>query len=150
MTLAEDLRPALFEARAIAGTLGLRPHTIALVIAATSGANYTGDGNRSETVTPITEANGQPPKIRWLKSEERAVGQLPDGSIEVGPITPAFPGGGTLVATLTGADALPGQLVLFRVTGPQHPNGADYRRLGDGLDRALHYTLRLAPVGDQT
>jgi hypothetical protein len=148
LSLADDLKPLLFEARSIAGTLGLRPHSVSIVIASTSGT-YTGDGTRTETETAITEASNQPPKVRWLKDEELALGNLSAGTIEVGPITPSNGTIGTLLATLSGADLTDGQVRFLRITGPQHPNGADYTITRVNGDKALRYSIQGTPVGRQ-
>lgn len=135
-------------ARAIPGKHGLREHSASVVIAATPGT-YTGDGARTESVLTIVEAGGYPPKIRWLKDEDRAIGQLPEGTVEVGPITPSCSSGGTELARITGADMTVGQVRLLRITGPQHPDGADYKILSVQCDHALHITVRAAPTGSQ-
>lgn len=149
-SLVPNLRKTLFNARSIAGQLGFRIHRAWIVIAR-SGAEgqYTGDGGRWERATELLEANGQSPKVRWLKDEEKALGQLPDGSVEVGPITPEFPGGGTAPELLTGANINVGAVRLLRIVGPQHPDGADYRITTVTLDRALRYSIRGVPVGTQ-
>ncbi|HVJ19907.1 MAG TPA: hypothetical protein VM686_31045 [Polyangiaceae bacterium] len=148
MTLADDLKPIVYSARAIAGTLGFRVHSVAIVIAETDG-EHTGDGVRAETVTAITEDLGQPPRVKWLNDEEIALGQLGAGAIEVGPITPLHNGNGTELATLTGADMTDGQVRLLRITGPNHPSGADYRITSVSADRPLRYMIRAVPVGTQ-
>jgi hypothetical protein len=147
-TLAESLKPLVFGVRSIPGALGLRPHSVSIVIASTSGT-YTGDGTRSEDETAIVEASNQPPKVRWLKDEELAVGQLSAGTIEVGPITPSNGTIGTLLATLSGADLTDGQVRLLRITGAQHPDGADYTITRVNADKALHYSIQGVPVGSQ-
>ena len=146
MTLADDLKPLLAEIRSIPGQLGLRPRTVSVVLKSYSGA-VTGEGLDLETVTAITEANGQPPKVRLLDDEELAVGALSKGTIEVGPMTTDFTGGGTSIATLTQPDADNGDVRLFRVTGPQ--GTTDYALDSVTDDRALHYTIRLKPVEAQ-
>ncbi len=149
-SLVPNLRKTLFNARSIAGQLGFRVNSVAIVIARTgSGEQFTGDGQRYERVTPITEANQQAPKVRWLKDDELAVGNLEAGTVEVGPITPEFSGGGTSRALLTGDDLEAGAVRLMRITGAQHPDGADYRITDVKVDRALRYKLRGVPVGTQ-
>jgi hypothetical protein len=148
MTLADDLKPIVYSARAIAGNLGFRPHSAAIVVASTPGT-HTGDGTRSETVTSLFEAEGQSPRIRWLSDEEIALGQLGMGAVEVGPITPLHNGNGTDLDLLTGADMTDGQVRLLRITGPNHPSGADYRITSVSADRPLRYMIRAVPVGTQ-
>jgi hypothetical protein len=146
MAIADDLKPLLTSIRAIPGQFGLRPYTVSAVIRAYSGT-YAGEGTKTDTTVAITEANGQPPKVRFLNDEELALGDnLGKGTIEVGPITPDHTGGGTTIAALTGGSAIAGDIVHFVITGPEYPNGARFRLVGVSSDRALHYKVRLAPV----
>ncbi len=144
MTLRDELLDIVYEARGIAGELGFREHSVSLVVASTSGT-HTGDGSRTETVTALTNGDGQPPRVKWLKDEEIALGQLPVGTVEVGPLTPTF----TSLDLLNGTDMTTGQVRLLRITGPNHPNGADYTIKGVSADRALRYMIRAVPVGSQ-
>lgn len=143
MTAAGGFKATLFAARSIAGSMGLRPHTIERVVRL---AGSTAREDIFDKVTSIVEANGQSPKIRWLKAEDITVGNLNPGTAEVGPITPKFSGGGTDIALLRGDDLGPGDKLYFRVRGPHHPNGALYRRAMLTDEKALHYTMQLIPV----
>lgn len=134
--------------RRIPGEHGLREHSVAIVVVAKPGT-YTGDGTRAETLTAITESGGYPPKVRWLNDEEKALGQLPSGAVDVGPITPAHAAGGTDRDLLNGEDLAVGQVRLLRITGPQHPDGADYTIKNVSVDRALRVMIRAVPVGSQ-
>src|SRR5690606_41662219 len=97
MTLRDDILPIAYEARAIAGELGFRPHSGWLVTKAYSGG-HAGDGREEATETPLTEANGQPPKVRSRTDEEPAIGQMADRAGEHGAISPTSPGSRTAVA----------------------------------------------------
>lgn len=145
MSLVEELRKTLFGARAIAGQLGFRPHTVAIIQTSWSGA-HTGEGSSTESVIPITEGGGQPPKVRSLKDDEVAVGQLPQGTLEIGPVTPSFPGGGTDLSYLTGANLDRGDERFVLITGPSAPNGSRYRVVSVNTDKALRYMIRAVPV----
>jgi hypothetical protein len=148
MTLRDDLLPTVYAARAIAGELGFRQHTVAIVTIPREGT-HTGDGSRDETVTDITELGGQPPRVRWAKSEDVAMGLVPKGFVTVGPITPEFSGGGTAIELLSGSDLETGDVRLLRITGPSHPNGADYTINDVTSDRALRFMITAVPVGTQ-
>lgn len=140
---ADAFRSLLYNARAVASQVaGLRPHTLTRVV------KYAESSRSDVSVkrTPIVEANGQPPKIRWLTSEELTVGQLNPGTAEAGPITPAFSGGGTPIALLRGDDLSPEDKLYFEIEGPHHPHGALYRRTKLSDEKALHYTVQLVPV----
>lgn len=141
-TEAEDALADLYEGRAEAGLAGFRPHTIAVVyrFAAGSPRSIVGD-----EVIPITEANGQSPKMRIVSEEERTIAGLPEGTLDWGPITPAFPGGGTNIATLRGDELQQGDLLLYRVDGPMYPTGAYFSKVSLTHDRALRIMLRIQP-----
>ncbi len=149
MAVIDAYRAIAFAARAIPGQYGLHPHAVAIGTGAWSGSN-TGGGLESITWTPIVESGSKNPKVRWLKDDEIAIGGLQAGTVQVGPITPAFPGGGTSTATLLGTPLTTGKTLYMRITGPQHPNGALYRVTSTSFEKAIHYTLRGAPVTEVT
>ncbi len=145
-TDAEDALADLYEGRAEAGIAGFRVHSFRLITTTETGT-HTGDGNSDETETRITEASGQNPRIRWLNDEEIAVGGYPGkGVAEVGPITPAFAGGGTDLSILTGADMQRRDTIQGEIRGPKHPNGQRYRIIDVQCERPLRYVIRCAPL----
>jgi len=148
VSLVTELRKTLFAARSIAGRLGFRVHTVALVKRYALG-QHTGDVDLSD-VTPLTEQDGYPPKTTWLNDEQLALGNLPGGSVDVGPITPAFPGGGTDLSSLTGDLLETGDTLHLLITGPNHPEGALYRIKDIKSDKALNYRIRAIPVSAAT
>ncbi len=113
--LRDTLRGILFRVREIPNRFGLRPYSAALVKGVWSGS-ATGSGDETVMTVPITENFGAPPKIRWLNSEELALGNLPKGSLEIGPITP----NDTLMQYLAAAQAsvAVGDTIHVQVTGP--------------------------------
>jgi hypothetical protein len=147
VTLADDLMSVVYEGRAIAGSLGFRPHTVAIVATTWTG-QHTGEGSGIPESTPIVEANSQPPRVRWLNSEEIALANLGSGIVEIGPITPSFSGGGTDLETLAG-DVQTGATRYVLITGPQHPNGAVYRITDISAERPLRYMLKAAPTATE-
>jgi hypothetical protein len=136
-------------ARRIPGEHGLRPHSVALVDA-TAGTvgQHTGDGTRSEVETAIEHKGGGAPKVRWAKDQDVAMGVVPKGQATIGPITSDFTGHAYLEA-LVGEDLDTGAVRLLRITGPKHPEGADYRITDVKCERALHYLITAEPVGTQ-
>lgn len=127
---------------------GIRPHSVDLIIATSTNGTYTGDGQRVETVIPVTHSSGALPKVRWAKDQDVAMGLVPAGSVTIGPITSDFAGFENL-ANLDGQVLVQGEVRLLRITGPNHPTGADYRVTGVTADRALHYMITASPVGSQ-
>ncbi len=140
MTLADDLKPVAFEARGIAGTLGFRPHRVYRVTAY-KGANIRDVAGQE--VTEITEGSGQPPRVRWLKSEEIAVGSLAHGSVEIGAITPSD----ELDAWLRGEDMAAGDERYLRIVGPKTTQEGDlYRVTSYAAEKPLRRMIQAAPV----
>lgn len=132
MTLADSLKPTVYAGRAIAGQLGFRTHTVALLLDYEGGA---------QDLQHITEAGGQPPRVKWLEDEDKPNDSGPEDWIEIGPITPAFAGGGTNLDDLTG-DLESGTARYLLITGPRHPQGAKYRITNVDAQKALRYVIR--------
>lgn len=139
----DTLRDILRRAREIPNRFGLRPYSAAIIKGAWSGT-VTGSGTETVTTVPITENLGAPSKTRWLNSEECALGNLPKGTIEVGPITPQD----ALMQYLAAAQAAVaiGQTVHLQVTGPDIGT-VKFEIVDIGADRGLHWTVRGKPVG---
>lgn len=159
MTTADSLKPLLHSIRAIPGQMGLRPHRAFVRIETWSGSRV-GEGTRQVEETEIIEGDGYPPKIRWLKNDEIAVGNLSDGSAVVGPITPQFT---RLDGTLGGFDAsllrvpfAQTATLHIRIVGPQHPDdgsdviGALYKIVSTEQHRAMQLKLTISPVDHAT
>jgi hypothetical protein len=143
-TLAEKLRATVHRGRGIAGSLGFRTHRAYIVRRCWIGGAI-GEGGYQDEETELTEGAGQPPKARWLTEEQLAVGGLPRGTVEVGPITPAFAGGGTDIATIAGRDLTRGEELLLKIVGPMHPNGDYYGITQVKAERALRYVIQGQP-----
>jgi len=146
MSFADSLKTLAYNARAIPGQLGIRPYSVSIRLSTWAG-DHVGDGVETVTVTPILEANGQNPKVRFLNEEQTALGGLVRGSLTVGPITPDP--AGSPFSTLTQQGAQDGSTLLYIVTGPEFPTGARYQLVSATSDRALHYTLTLSPIADK-
>ncbi len=147
MSLRDDLLPVINEVRAIPGLLGFRPYTVAIEVITWSGSER-GEGTKTTTTTPITEAGGQPPRVRWLDNEEIALGGYDKPTVEVGPITPDFSDGGTSLATLKARAAEPNSEVYYVLTGPDFPSGARFVLVADTSDRPLRYMVKLQRAAD--
>jgi len=144
MTLANSIKPMLRKIRGIAGELGLRPHRAYLVDVSFTGA-HVGEGQRSELELELTE-NGHPPKIRWLKDDELALGNMAAGTVEIGPITADDDGATTIRNRILAVDLYADELLHVRIVGPAHPGGARYRVRRKKMDRAMHYKIQAEPV----
>lgn len=146
LTLADSLKPVLFRIRAIPGSLGLRPHSVEILAKSWNGA-HTGAGELSTDTLRLTQANNQPPKVRWLRDDEIAVGSLSAGTVEIGPVTPRFQEGGLDIADLNGSALSRGDVLQLRITGPKHPDGAVYHLSKLTADKAMHYMIQAQPSG---
>lgn len=133
--------------RSLPGEHGLRPHTVAVVTKAYAGAEL-GQGVETTTTIPIVERGGYPPKVRNLSSEQLALAGYDRATWEIGPITPDFSGGGTLISMLTQSGIGPNTEPHIFMTGPEFPNGANFRVMKSQSDHALHYTIQVQRVAD--
>jgi hypothetical protein len=146
VSLVSELRKTLYAARSIAGRLGFRVHTVAIVKHYSMG-QHTGDIDVSDVV-PLTEQDGYPPKVSWLDDEAITLSGLGKGAVDIGPITPSFVGGGTDLSSLTGQNLSTGDTLHLLITGPMHPDGALYRVKDITAEKALNYRIRAVPVSE--
>lgn len=142
-TLAESLKRTLYRVRAIGGEKGFRTHRLYRVEADWTG-QHTGEGDNLETRDEIVEGGGQPPRMRPLKGEEIALGNLAAGSWLVGPITPSFPGGGT-EPEMFSTTGPAGTELYFAIVGPSYPTGAKFRLADIDQSRPTRIMLTLSP-----
>lgn len=145
-TFRDSILPSVNAIRAIPGLLGWRPYSVAIETRTWSGAEI-GQGTETVTLTPITEANGQPPKTRWLNTEQMALGGYERATIEIGPMTPAYPGGGLLAQTLEPHTLPANTVVQYKLTGPAYPTGVYCRLVSINTDYAGHFTVRVQVTG---
>jgi hypothetical protein len=116
-TLAEKLKRTVFKGRAIAGTLGFRPHSAKLVF---EWADPTTGMIVTRQEIPLVEAGGQPPRIERVKYEDIPFGNAPGNIMKIGPMTPIFSGGG-LDPTHFTRDLEDGESRIVIITGPECP-----------------------------
>lgn len=146
MTFKDDLRAICYSARAIPGQLGMREYSVTVVQETWGGGTETwgggerGQGTPTRTETPILEADGQNPKVRQLNTEEVALGGYGRGTWRIGPITPDFPGGGTLRSALL-PDPADNTLVFFVLTGPAYPTGQRFTVVDVTDHRAFQFLV---------
>jgi hypothetical protein len=133
VTLADSLKATVFAARGVAGQLGFRTHRAYLLL------EY--EGGTSEQ-TELVEGSGQPPRIKWEADEDENHDSNPEDLAMVGPITPAFTGGGTALSSFLD-DPPPGVSRYILIVGPRHPDGAKYRIVAVNADKALRYMVRV-------
>lgn len=147
MALADSLKSLARSVRAIPGQMGLRPHRVFLVTETWDGGQV-GEGTKASVEVELVEGDNQPPKVRQLTDERRALGDLAAGALEIGPVTP--PDAGTITADmLRGVDLQPGiETLKLRVSGPL--GDALYTIKGLTMDRAIHWTIVAEPTQTTT
>jgi hypothetical protein len=129
--------------RAIPGELGVRPHRVYLVEVDSTGSTW-GEGTVTTTETEITE-DGQPPKVSQANDEQRALGNLADGALRIGPITPPSSGAGITATKLNGSSLTAGTDSLrIRVAGPLGDNY--YTISSKTQESATKWMLTVEPV----
>lgn len=160
LTLANNLLPVVDKLRGIAGKLGFRPFTVQVVRRIGGQPGVSGGGNFLDTVgqlpsveiiTQIQTIDGYAPKVRQLNTNDFARGYPASAEIEVGPITPAYDGGGydfeDLEPLLSGNQ----DQIFYRVFGPGYPaEGAWFVKTQFNAQRALGFFLVLERTNDGT
>lgn len=136
MTLADDLKPVVYEARAIMGQLGFRQDRVFLLF------DWYADGEwAGPTQAELTEAKGQPPKVHQVTFQDVPFGAHMPDIIDIGPITPDFPGGGTDLTDWL-APVQEGQTRHILRVGPSCRDGKKYRVLHILTEKSLRYMIR--------
>jgi hypothetical protein len=143
----DDYRRIASTVRGIAGAMGVRPYAVALVTN-WRGGDFGLEGAERSDRTEIVEGGGSPPRVRQLTDDEVSIGELPQSSFEIGPITPKFSTGGTAWSALQASDAQPGAEVFVELTGPMFPRGARFRVIGLKGDRSLGWFMRVALIDE--
>jgi hypothetical protein len=152
MTLAEDLKPVMDDARSIAGTLGFRLFAVTVRKRAWSGARV-GLGTATTTDTALTAAHGANPKVRYLSQREiiASAGLYQALDLEVtltADYSPVDGYGGVAIATLSPVPTSAPTEVLFKVTGPGLPSaGGWFKMIGLNANSALTYKIILRNTG---
>ena len=120
MSIIKDSLPILDKARALLADVGLRPYTVSVLVRTWVNGDRVGTGNLVETETPLTVADGRPPKVRQLSAKELVAqgGALEDQTFEVGPLTPDYGVGGTQADTLNPPMGEHPQEVFYVLKGP--------------------------------
>lgn len=147
MSLRGDLRSVVHEVRAIPADFGVRPYQAFAVTRLWSGEEP-GEGADEICREEITEARGNPPRIRFLNVEEIAVGGFESGTVELGPVTPDFPGGGTLIDSVKRSGGGRRTLLHIELVGPEFPTGANFKLKETFSDRGYHYRFILERSAD--
>jgi hypothetical protein len=101
--------------------------------------------------TELTVADGKRPQVRLSGSKSIVApgGVLAAGTYEVGPLTPAYSGGGVTVSVIDPPGTTSAEL-LFVVMGPGLPaTGMLCKKASDDLQSPFRYVLTLTALGQK-
>jgi len=146
MTLRDKLLPTVDKVRKLPGKLGFRLFAVTLV-RQTGGDWSKGIAPTLTTLENITVFEGYNPKVRWMNQGDYARGTPADVVLEVGPITPAYDGGGYTYEDLEDLSAPKNSTILYRITGPgMLTNGSLFAKTSFSGNRALGFFIQLRRV----
>lgn len=153
-SLRDGLLPALDIVRGIPGQLGLRLFTVTVYIRRWSGERP-GVGTVTEQSFELrVSKGGQPVKVRTLTTREVVAsgGLYRDLDIEVGPLTPPYPGSDADESAIDifdpDLDTNTAVEMYFKVTGPRTTDLGWYKKIEQRTDRPLRYMLVLRKTGE--
>lgn len=150
MSIVKDSLPILDRARSLLADVGLRPYTVSLLVRTWVNGDRVGTGNKVDTETPLTVADGRPPKVRQLSAKELVAqgGALEDQTFEVGPLTPDYGPGGISAALINPPLTGDPQEVFFVLKGPGlAAEGALCQKVFDRLDSPFRYMFQIRRTG---
>lgn len=145
MSLVSDLLPMIDELRGLPGQLGARPFTSVRLRTRTWSGQRPGDGTPTDVFVAL-ETGGEAVGVRNLSSREvyASAGRYTDADYRLGPLTPAFDGGGYTPAQLapsSGARNVEKHVILI---GPGEPDaGSVWTIVGTDLTNAIGYFLTI-------
>lgn len=148
MALKDDLLPLVDELRAIPGDLGFRPFEVYVRKKMYAGPRI-GVGAVTTTETRLL-VGGQNPKVREKRSKDVVAGtpEAQDSIFEIGPLTPAFAGGGIDEEVINPTRTATPTTFLFLLKGPGLPEeGLLCQRIEGDTDRPLRYIVRVRSIG---
>jgi len=154
VSLRDDLLSDVDDIRGIPGELGVRLFSVSVLVRTWTGARPNAPGStKTDVVTPIkTGLGAQDVKVRNLTSRDviASGGAYNDQDLEIGPITPPFPGvdEGNAISEWETSTTTTAREVFYLVEGPGTRVGGDlYYKINTKTDRAFRYVLTLRRVG---
>jgi hypothetical protein len=146
MSAVNEWRELADDIRSIPGSddFGLRENACFLVTKKWTGERP-GDGDEETTLTPLT-VGGQNPKIKFPNQRDVALGLMSLGEVMIGPLTPAFPGGGTNRAYFDGSLLSPAEGLVIRIVPPDGGDSSDYKVNYTNTDSALRVMIKCTNV----
>jgi hypothetical protein len=149
-TFREDIQPDLDDLRGIPNDLGLRQFTVTITVRQWTGERV-GVGTRTQTSAILSTSHGQAPVkvVQVTQKEILASGGLyADRDLKVGPMTPAYPGGGVPIGVLDPLVPPQAQEIFWNVAGPGLPSGGSFcDKINTYADANLHEYVILRASG---
>lgn len=155
-TFRDAILPAVDAYRGIPGLFGIRLFVPTILVRVWSG-DRVGAGTATDTSFSLKTALGLfSIKARVLSDREIVAsnGLYHDQDVELGPITPPFPGSSVLdnsaISTFDPAPGTSPTEVFFKITGPGYPGyvdantpgpGAWFKKIAQRTDRPFRYML---------
>ena len=156
----QSLIPALDSIRGIAGTMGLRPYTVTIIVDKWAGSRV-GQGTKTSASLTLTNTMGppsEPVRVRQVSRKDiiASGGLYTERDFKIGPMTPAyaayinqFAGGSSDPQLDPEATNVPTE-VVWQMLGPGLPAaGAIFAKVGEEAT-SLHYLLYLRQTGSQS
>lgn len=149
MSLVRDLLPILDAGRGLTDAFGLRNFRVFVRTTDWTGERA-GLGAKTTTLRELTVAGGARPQVVALRPQAVVAsgGQLEDTVFEVGPLTPAYAGGGVEPVDMTPGQGTDRREVDYLLFGPGLPEaGAVCKQLSSDFSSPFRYTMRLQVTG---
>lgn len=150
-TFRDALLPVVDQIRGIPAQLGLYRFTVTVRVRTWVGGRPGTRGATSTDVdTSIKIGGGKyDPKVAKLSSKDvvASSGKYTDADLKIGPLTPAYTGGG-VTTDMINPSYVGNTEVFFKISGPGFPtDGAWFKRIGDETAAAFHYYVIVRQVG---
>lgn len=140
MSLRDDLLPALNDARTICDDLGLRQNAVDVIVRTWTSGRVGSPASQSPGTDYVdVKVHLTPnPKVRRVTQREisSSGGEYEDADLIVGPMTPAFVGGGNSLAQIDPDVRQRGVEVIFILSGP---NAGEHSLIDVRRDRPMRY-----------
>jgi len=149
-TVIEDALPILDEARGLLDEFGFNSYDVVMRLVEWSGARI-GEGDPTKTDTTLTLDGSHRINVERLTGHDimASGGLYSEGDWRVGPLTPAYPGGGRDASYFNPTSSQPFE-IFYKLTGPGFESGQWFRKIDQKVDGnfGLFFTIRAENVTD--
>lgn len=164
-TLREELLAMANELRALPTDFGIRLYTVTVRVTTFTGGIFgvPGEGTKTVVETPLyLDGYATRPKVTIISTKDiiASGGLYTDGDYKINYITPAYVDnnacpfgtidvGGIAVNILDPeVNTVPTEIV-YKLTGPEFPDGALFKKIKTYTDRPFHYCIVVRKIGVQ-